>query len=40
MNGVGKTIILEDLDYECIRLNISGNSTTVWAQIATKGDNY
>jgi hypothetical protein len=34
--GVGKEIILTDLNYECLRFNISGSSTVAWVQIRTK----
>jgi hypothetical protein len=31
--GVGNEIILTDLNYECLKLNVSGSSTNAWAQI-------
>lgn len=34
--GEGQEIILENLNYECLRLNVSGSSTVLWAQINTK----
>lgn len=36
LNGAGQEIILENLDYECLRLNIAAASSTVWAQISTR----
>lgn len=34
--GTGRTLILENLNYKCIALNVSASSTTGWAQIQTK----
>lgn len=36
MSGSGKQIILENLDYECLRLLVSGVSTTIWTQLGTR----
>lgn len=36
MPGVGQQIILDNLTYHCLRLNVSGSSTVLWAQISTK----
>ena len=32
----GKVIILEDLSYECLRLDMSGSSTVAWIQLKLK----
>lgn len=35
VNG-GQEVILENLTYHCLRLNVSGSSTVLWAQISTR----
>ena len=34
--GKGRELILTDLRYQCVALQVSGSSTAVWAQLATK----
>jgi len=34
--GSGKPIVLEDLNYDCVALQVSGSSTSLWVQISTK----
>lgn len=36
MAGTGQTVILENLNYECLRLNMSGSSTEAWIQLSTR----
>lgn len=32
----GQVVILKDLNYKCIKMNMSGSSTEAWVQISTK----
>ena len=34
--GTGRTVILTDLSYECLALQVSGSSTNIWTQLKLK----
>ena len=36
MPGAGNELILANLNYQCLRLSVSGSSTVLWAQLSTK----
>jgi hypothetical protein len=35
-NNTNRVLVLKDLNYECLRLDVSGASTTLWAEIKLK----
>ena len=38
MNGAGQEIVLTNLSYECLRLNVAAASSTLWAQLRVRGN--